>query len=104
LKSKKKKNIHDIVIDYSKQPSFEFGVICYELLCPFCHPLEDYPLGHGEPIKISFNKKIKRAPKVEYKKLIGIISRLLKNDPNYRPDIEKVLPKFDQLIEKLGAQ
>jgi len=88
----KKKGIRDIVIDYSKQPSFEFGVICYELFNPFCHPLEDYPLGHGEPIKINFNKEIKLAPK----EIADIISKLLKNDPNDRPYISEVLSKFDQ--------
>jgi len=96
------------VIDYSKQPAFEFGVICYEILCGK-HPLGDYPLPDNEhpqhdyplplkyPIQIKFDRTY-----IDSKENIPIgvkdkISRLLINDPNERPFIEEVINFFEDM-------
>jgi len=92
----RKEKIKIIEIDYSKQPSFEFGVICFEILYGLTHPLGDYPpsLYKLNPFRIEYDRE-----KLDSKEGIPLevrdtITRLLKNDPNERPFIEDILHHF----------
>jgi len=91
---KKQKRKKDILLDYSKQPSFEFGVICYEILNGLTHPLGDYPLQLEDSIQFEFDRT-----KIDSKENIPIevrdtITNLLKYDQNERPRIEEILHLF----------
>jgi len=82
------------LLDYSKQPSFEFGVICYEILNGLTHPLGDYPLQLEDSIQFEFDRT-----KIDSKENIPIevrdtITNLLKYDQNERPRIEEILHLF----------
>jgi len=92
----KKEKKREIVLDYSKQTSFEFGVICYEILCGCIHPLPRYP-PLKFPIQIEFDRTY--IDSIEYipKGVKDKISRLLKNDPNERPLIEEVINFFEDM-------
>jgi len=85
------------VIDYSKQPSFEFGVICYEILCGGLHPLQDYPFEFKYPIQIEFDRTYIDSKEIIPKGVKDMISLLLKNDPNERPLIEEVINFFEDM-------
>jgi len=80
-KKQKMEKKRENVIDYSKQPSFEFGVICYEILCGGRHPLKDYPITLKYPIQIEFDRTYIDSKEMIPKGVIDKISRLLKNDP-----------------------
>jgi len=92
----KREKKREIVIDYSKQPSFEFGVICYEILCGLTHPFQDYPpqLINLYPIEINFNTTFMDSLEKIPNEIKDLISLLLKNDPNERPLIEEIIDNF----------
>jgi len=104
-------------VDFSKQPSFEFGVICYEILCAGIHPLGDYPLMNypgsdpiqtplpdyppqlklAYPIHIEFDRTYidsKENIPIEFKNMISL---LLKHNPDERPLIEQVITIFENM-------
>jgi len=94
FKKQKEEGKKEIEINYSKQPSFEFGVICYEILCGNVNPFGDYPERFDYPIEVHFNRSIMDSIKVIPAEIIDKISLLLKNDPNERHLIEEILPNF----------
>jgi len=98
FKQQKKLKIIDIVIDYSKQPSFEFGVICYEILCGR-PPLPDYPVHYdfNYPIQIEFDRTYIDSKENIPEGVKDKISRLLNNDPNERPLIEEIINFFEDM-------
>jgi len=83
------------IINYSKQPPFEFGLLCYIILLG-TYPMNDvdYP-GFGETIQIP---QIGPERFVNQKdipsKVVESICRLLSNDPEERPFIEEVIEYF----------
>jgi len=105
FQEQKRNKKRQIEIDYSKQPSFEFGVICYEILFGLTHPLGDYPPSLYRlnlPLQIEFDRR----EKLDKKETIPIgvrdaITNLLKNDPKERPLIEEILPLFVTGLIKL---
>jgi len=95
---KRHKN-REIEINYSKQPSFEFGVICFEILFGGTHPLGDYPpifyrKNLINPLQIEFDRRVKLDTKEIPIEVRDAITNLLKNDPNERPFIEDILHFF----------
>jgi len=97
FKKQKDKNKKEITIDYSKQPSFEFGVICFEILRGN-HPFGDYP-GYSYPIIIdSFESFIESDEDPIPNEVKDQITLLLKNDFKERPMIEEVIHHFDKKI------
>jgi len=80
----------EIVIDYSKQPSFEFGVICFEILCSI-HPFLEYPGGYSYPYEIEDPQFIDFVNEPIPNKIKEMIIKLLKNNPNERLTIEEAI-------------
>jgi len=100
----KRRKIRKIEIDYSKQPSFEFGVICYEILFGLTHPLGDYPpsLYRLNPIQIEFDRSVKLDKKEDIPiEVRNTITNLLNNDPIERPHIEEIINIFNAVIPKM---
>jgi len=90
----KRNKKREIEIDYSKQPSFEFGVICYEILFGLTHPLQDYPANFKYPLQIEFDRTYLDSKENIPIEVRGAITNLLKHDPNERPLIEDILRLF----------
>jgi len=81
-------------ICYLKQPSFEFGLICFKILFGY-HPFDKYP-GLSYPVRvIDINREelIQKFGDIPID-VIDSITRLLKNDQDERPFIEDVLEYF----------
>lgn len=77
-------------LNYSKQPSWELGVICFEISCGE-HPFGDYPVGFEKnknivvpPLDTTLPDVLQVPPNFT-KTLIN----LLQNDPSKRPTIDE---------------
>jgi len=83
-------------ICYLKQPSFEFGVICFEILCGY-YPFENYPGFLKDEIKVdSVESKFEKFKDIPTS-VINSIIQLLSNDPDERPLIEDIIDYFNNL-------
>jgi len=51
-----------ISLNYSKQPSWEFGIICHEISCGGVHPFGNYPIDVFTPLPSSTPEMASRAP------------------------------------------
>jgi len=86
-----------IILDFLKQPSFEFGVICHEILCDQ-HPFGDYPGNYSFPIILNFNSSLISSIDGIPEDLITIITNLLQNDPHQRPFISDILSLLENIM------
>jgi len=90
-------------LDYSGQPSFEFGMICYEIL----YELRDPPISYfSKPIvlnDIRFDEPDSGVGELTFKSLIEQLDLLLCPDPNNRPPINSVLSNMTFLSKTLSG-
>jgi len=86
---------HSYLVDYSKQPSWELGVICYEISVGD-HPFGDYPIGHGDAPNLHVNNvdisplETRRYPDL----FISILKGLLEDNPKNRISITAAYEAF----------
>jgi len=91
----RKKKGEKKIINYSKQPPFEFGLLCYKIL------LGTYPMYESEylgekPVKIPEIGPDRFVNQIDIpSKVVESICRLLSNDPENRPSITEVIEYFD---------
>ena len=78
-----------VEIDFSKQPSWELGLVCFEIACGE-HPFGDYPLGFPETPHLAVPElKIGALQELNFpEQFISILVGLLKNDAKSRLDIK----------------
>jgi len=84
------------IINYSKQPPFEFGLLCYKILLG-TYPMNEseYP-GIEEPVRITEIGPDRFVNQNDIpSKVVESICRLLSNDPENRPSITEVIEYFD---------
>jgi len=90
-----------IVIDYSAQPSFEFGIICYEILFNLSKLYEVYYLSFHYSDNCNIEDFVPKKPEFDRTHfglsqqlndvLIQDLSGLLSSNPKYRPSIKQVV-------------
>jgi len=86
-------------INYLKQPSFEFGVICFEILCGY-YPFENYPGFLKDEIKVdNVESKMEKFEDIP-NSIFYTVTQLLRNDPNDRPLIEDIIDNFEMDCSK----
>jgi len=89
------------LINYGKQPSWELGVICFEIAVGE-HPFGTYPLNCGSPnlcvnkVDVSLLDKLKDFPD-EFKE---ILQGLVENNPETRMEVSEVEKIMDALLVK----
>jgi len=86
-------------VDYNKQPSWELGVLCYEIICGV-HPYGNYPDGYP-PVphlrvfesEVNFKRmKEKNIPE----NFISVVKNLLSNNPKDRLPIKDAFVSLDE--------
>jgi len=93
------------IIDYSKQPSWELGVISHEISV-LQHPFPEYPSN----ISIYGKSPFITVPSPSCQKLelmkfprnfIKLVSKLLLNDPKERPDIISASRELEEIVNAI---
>jgi len=83
------------VVNYAKQPSWELGVICYEIAVGE-HPFGDYPMGGELPNLHVTKPDVSQLEKLNFPQLfIDTIVGLVENDPEKRISISTACAQFE---------
>src|SRR3990167_3229308 len=90
-----------IMVDYSKQPSFELGMIAFEVLFGKLPELSEF----GETMDNAyFNKICLTGSQHLISPFFGWIQSLLFEDPSKRVTLDFAIKQFNQIMKKLDAK
>lgn len=83
------------IINYSKQPSWELGIICYEI-ATLTHPFDGYPPLHG-PVSVT-KLDTTLLEKLNYPEaFIKLVENLVDNDFTKRMELSEAFDKLQSL-------
>jgi len=84
------------VIDYSKQPQWELGTLCFEIIFGE-YPFRDYPIGYQPPPNLSIDIPSEIELIDEFpKRFVDNMFALVSNDPTKRPHLIQILADINQ--------
>jgi len=89
------------LIDYSKQPSWEIGILSYEISCGF-HPFVNYPIGFP-PVPNLAVPAIDTKPIVKVnlypKEFATLVAAMLNSNPTERLDLPSAVKQLDRMMD-----
>jgi len=92
------------VINYSKQPQWELGTLCFETTIGE-HPFGDYPIGFQNPPNLSVNKPTIREETIRGfgfpQRLVKLLENLVSDDPTLRASLVDAHKKLTKCLKEI---